>query len=238
MPPTFPRPPSGTPADGPGDGPGDGPDGRPGGPGGDPLAVPGEFRPGGVRVLAVAWWVLAAVLAADLLLNSDLPGELPGALAGVALLGLSCALVHALFWHPAVRADVTGVELVNVWRRVHLPWSTLTDLDTRWALTLEAGGRRWTAWAAPASGRRFRAVQRREAPWAARGAEGIEGSRAPGSSAGEAAVLVESRWERWRTAPTAERATGTGETRTAWCPSSLVPTAVSLALLLLALLLP
>lgn len=156
-----------------------------------------QFRPGGVRVLAVGWWVIAALLALDLLLR----GGSGAAAAGVPLLALSCAVVHALFWYPAVVVDDDGVDLVNVARSVRLPWSVVEDVDTRWALSLDAGGRRWTSWAAPASGRRIRPVSRRDTPWAERGAEGIAGSRAPGSSAGEAAVMVETRLQAWRDRP-------------------------------------
>jgi hypothetical protein len=147
-----------------------------------------------VRVLAVGWWVLSALLAGDLMLR----GGLGVVLVGVPVLALSCAVVFAMFWYPAVLVDDDGVELVNVARRVRLPWSSVEDVDTRWALTLEAAGRRWQSWAAPASGRRLRPVSRRETPWAEPGAEGIAGSRAPGSSAGEAAVMVTTRWQTWR----------------------------------------
>jgi hypothetical protein len=166
----------------------------PSAPGSSEPSPPGVYRPSGVRVLAVTWWVLAVVLGGDLLLR----GSAGAALVGVALLALSCAVVHAMFWYPAVLVDDDGVDLVNVARRVRLPWSAVEAIDTRWALSLDAAGRRWTSWAAPASGRRLRPVTRRETPWAEPGAEGIAGSRAPGSSAGEAAVLVGTRWQTWR----------------------------------------
>lgn len=165
---------------------------------------PAEFRPGGVRVLAVVWWVFAGYLVLDLALRGQ-PTQL---VLGAPLVLLSAVVVHALFWHPAVRVDADGVELVNVLRTVRIPWAQLADTDTRWALTLLADGRRWTAWAAPSSGRRYRPVQRREAPWVDRDADDITGSRAPGSSAGEAAVLVETRWRSWQERPGAAATSG------------------------------
>lgn len=165
------------------------PEPGPGDPGGRVV-----FRPGLGRLLAVGWWALTAVLAVDLVRR----GEASSALLGVPLLAFSAALVHALFWYPAVAVDDDGVELVNVLRRVRLPWASLQDLDTRWTLTVEAGERRWTSWAAPASGRRVRPVSRRDAPWVEPGADAIAGSRAPGSSAGEAAILVGTRWQVWQ----------------------------------------
>lgn len=161
----------------------------------DPSPASSVYRPGAVRALAVGWWLLAALLAADLVLRG---GQGSGLLPGLAVLLFSCALVHALFWQPEVRVDADGLELVNVLRRVRLPWASVEDLDTRWALSIGAGERRWTSWAAPASGRRIRPVSRRETPWAEKGAEGIAGSRAPGSSAGEAAVLVGAAWQTWK----------------------------------------
>ena len=167
--------------------------GRP--PGAPSTGTVGVYRPGTVRVLAVGWWLLAGLLGGDLLLRGE-PGE--GWAVGLALLVFSCALVHALFWQPEVRVDAEGLDLVNVLRAVRLPWAVVEDLDTRWALSVGAGGRRWTSWAAPASGRRVRPVSRRETPWAEKGAEAIAGSRAPGSSAGEAAVLVGAAWQTWK----------------------------------------
>ncbi len=204
---------------------------EPGGP------VPTTYRPGAVRALAVGWWVLAALLAADLTLRGD-PGWGWG--VGLALLGFSCALVHALFWQPEVRVDPDGLVLVNVLRRVRLPWSALEDLDTRWALSVGAAGRRWTSWAAPASGRRVRPVSRRETPWADRHAEGIAGSRAPGSSAGEAAVLVETAWQTWRDRRGAETTPGAGastDPEVGWNRAVLASLGVTGAVLVVAVLL-
>lgn len=169
-----------------------------------PTGEPDEFRPGAVRVLAVVWWAFAGYLVLDLVLRGQ-PGQL---VLGLPLLLLSAVAVHALFWYPAVRVDADGVELVNVLRTVRIPWASVEDTDTRWALSLLAAGRRWTAWAAPSSGRRLRPVQRRDAPWLPRDADSVAGSRAPGSSAGEAAVLVETRWQTWKDRPRSAPAAG------------------------------
>lgn len=192
--------------------------------------LPSEYRPGGARVLALGWWLLAALLTADLLWR----GDAGAVLVGVSLLGLSCAVVHALFWQPAVRVDDDGVELVNVLRRVRLPWASVQELDTRWALSLVADGRRWTSWAAPASGRRVRPVSRRETPWAERGAEAIAGSRAPGSSAGEAAVLVGTRLQAWREAHPGATTGGGGPPQVGWNTAVLVSLGATSALVVAA----
>lgn len=205
----------------------------PGAPDGGPAAA--EYRPGGVRVLAVGWWLLSAFLVVDLLRRGAPTGA---GLLGLAVVLLGCAVVHALFWQPRVRVDATGAELVNVLRVARLPWAAVTDVDTRWALTLEAGGRRFTSWAAPASGRRVRPVSRRETPWADPGATAIAGSRAPGSSAGEAAVLVGNAWQAWREQPNALRRAQAGEpVSVRWNPRGAVPLAAAVVLLLAAVLL-
>lgn len=201
----------------------------------DASPPPSVYRPGAVRALAVGWWLLAALLAGDLVLRGD-PGS--GRLPGLAVLLLSCAVVHALFWQPEVRVDADGLELVNVLRRVRLPWDSVEDIDTRWALSIGAGDRRWTSWAAPASGRRVRPVSRRETPWAEKGAEGIAGSRAPGSSAGEAAVLVGAAWQTWkdrgRPATIASGSEGPGGPQVGWNHGVLLSLGVTTGLLLVA----
>lgn len=205
----------------------------------EPPSSAARYSPGGVRVLAVGWWLLSAVLAGDLLLQSE-PG--PGLLVGLAVLAFGSAVVHALFWQPSVGVDDDGVELVNVLRRVRLAWASVEDVDTRWALTVRAGGRRWTSWAAPASGRRVRPVSRRETPWADPGAEGIAGSRAPGSSSGEAAVLVGSRWQTWKDGPAgpdggrAHDAAGEDGPRVRWNRPVVLSLGISGGLVLVALL--
>lgn len=188
-----------------------------------------SYRPGAVRLLAVGWWALALLLGGDLLLRGE-PGA--GWALGLSLLVLSAVLVHALFWQPEVRVDADGLELVNVLRRVRLPWSAVEDLDTRWALSVGVGGRRWTSWAAPASGRRMRPVSRRETPWAERGAEGIAGSKAPGSSAGEAAVLVENAWQTWKDRPGPREGAGPADVQVRWNLPAVVPLALAAAAVL------
>lgn len=194
------------------------------------MTGPAELHPGAVRVLAVLWSVFAAFLAQDLVRRGE-PDEL---LLGLPLLALSVCAARALFWQPAVRVSDEHVELVNVWRTVRLPWSSVQDLDTRWAFTVLADDRRWTAWAAPSSGRRVRPVRRRETPWVQPGDEWIEGSRAPGSTAGEAALLVGVRWEVWRQRPAPQR-TGTGAgVQVRWNTGTAASLVLSAALVVLA----
>ncbi|XGX80091.1 hypothetical protein LQK93_02915 [Terrabacter sp. BE26] len=90
-----------------------------------------------------------------------------GALAGLGLLvsGLlttprswtlisTVVLALVLLWlfvvRPSVIVHAEGVRLVNPMRVVDLTWPVITEVRSRWALELVAGGRRYTAWGVPA----------------------------------------------------------------------------------------
>lgn len=106
-----------------------------------------EFRSRFSRGLAIALWGLCAIVAGSLPF-SDQPR--------VWLLGfvpLAAAwLVYLAYWRPRVRVDRDGVEFVNTLRTVHVPWSALEQVETRFALTLVTARGRFVATAAPAPG--------------------------------------------------------------------------------------
>ena len=87
----------------------------------------------------------------------------------VALVLFGLAATWAIFVRPAVLLDVGGVTVRNVVRDVHIPWTTLTHVQTRWNLKVFAGDRGFTAWAisspvgrpSGASGGRFRVLSPR-----------------------------------------------------------------------------
>ena len=154
------------------------------------------YRPLVARVLlgtaaAVGvWWVV------DLLLRQRF---------GVALLVLlwlvaALAALGALFWRPAVVVDGEGAELRNVFRDVRVPWSVLTDIETRYSLTLVVTGRRYASWAAPASGRPPRRRPSDVGPGVEPDVEAVAASSHTRSPSGAAAFLVAERWDTWRRA--------------------------------------
>jgi len=57
------------------------------------------------------------------------------------------AVAWSVFVRPAVLLDVGGVTLRNVVRDVHIPWTRLTDVTSRWNLKVFAGDKGYTAWA-------------------------------------------------------------------------------------------
>lgn len=129
----------------------------------DPLPGDGPqartYRPGTSWLYAVAFAVLALWWVGALVADGD--GD---TLAVVAPYLVAAALVvDALLWQPCVRADPHGVLLRNVVREVAVSWAAVTAVHTRFALTVEVEGRRFGAWAAPATGGR-RASRRAPRP--------------------------------------------------------------------------
>lgn len=93
-----------------------------------------------------------------------------GAVTGLAGLGLlvpvlltsprswplisAIVLVLVLVWlfvvRPCVVIHAEGVRVVNPMRTTELTWPVITEVRSRWALELVAGGTRYTAWGVPA----------------------------------------------------------------------------------------
>ncbi len=106
------------------------------------------FRPP-VGVLVTVLWAVVTVVwlgAAALAGWRSLLVQLPVAL-------LVAGLVYATCTRPLVAVGPDGVLLRNVLRDVRVPWPALEAVETKYALTLTAGGRRFAAWAAPAPSR-------------------------------------------------------------------------------------
>lgn len=155
------------------------------------------------RRLAVGLWVLVAVLLASSLLIDPAPVKLLGLVPAAfgVLVGWSA------LWHPNVVVDDDGVEVVNVFSTVIVPWAALVHVDTRFALTLVTPGRKVAAWAAPAPGRAGTAVARRREQRHGRTSTvpvAGQGERRAGdllaTDSGDAAYLVRERWEELREA--------------------------------------
>lgn len=115
-----------------------------------PAAAGRVFRPrsslaavivGALVALAWAWAAVAA-------------GGVPGLARQVPGILLAATGAYAVLVRPSVEVGPAGVTLRNVVRDVDVPWAALAEVRTRYALMLvTTDGRRFTAWAAPASGR-------------------------------------------------------------------------------------
>lgn len=159
---------------------------------------PQVFRPLFVRVLSVVVWVTVAVFAT--MSFSDGAGL---GLRSLPPLLLVAVVAYALFWRPCVRVDNDSVTLVNVLRDVHVPFGALEAVTTRFALAVRTPSGDYTAWAAPAPGRTSSmGLARRDATaFTHLGVDleaGLQSSAAPNTDSGGAALLVQHRWERWR----------------------------------------
>ncbi len=157
-----------------------------------------EFRPGFGRGLTVA----VAVAGVAVLLFVSATSGIDDALATLPWVLLSAVAAWAIFWRPCVVVSDGGVRLINVTRTIDAPWPSITDIETRYALTLVTAYGRFAAWAAPApgAGTALRTAMRSR-PRATDGDEDITavtmGDMA-GTASGDAATIVRRRWERLR----------------------------------------
>lgn len=161
----------------------------------DPTVV---FRARSGRVLTVAVAALCAVAWLVTLVQSPVDG-----LRWAPALALPALVVWMVLGRPAVVVSDGGVELRNVVRTVHLPWTAIQRIDTKYALTLHTAYGTYGAWAAPAPSR----VQTLDA-----GPQDLAhlpestyiGGARPGdlitSASGQAAAHVRRRWESLRDA--------------------------------------
>ena len=129
------------------------------------------------------------------------PGEMVPFVAPVVLV---VVWTWAAYWRPAVIVTPAGVELRNVTRTVHLPWPTITLVDTRFALTLHTAYGAYSAWAAPAPSR-SRVVNRdqselRHLPQDLLQDGTIGPGDLPSSASGAAALIIRRRWAELRDA--------------------------------------
>jgi hypothetical protein len=159
-----------------------------------------RFRPLFGRILTV---VVAVVCTAGLV-GVLLTGE-PVTIARTAPPTLLLAVVcWALFWRPGMSVRPEGVEVVNILRSWAIAWPAIESLDTRFALTIRAAGRRIPVWAAPAPGVRGAASLHRadvsnlrESAYAG---ESVRPGDAVNTPSGQAAEIVRTHWESLRDA--------------------------------------
>lgn len=108
-----------------------------------------SLRPRSARPTAI---ILAAVAVFGAILLGRSGVAFFDILFGIGAMALIGFLGYWLFWLPEVLIDDFGLTLVNPVRTVQIPWRELGDVSTRYSLTVQAAGRKFGAWAAPASG--------------------------------------------------------------------------------------
>ncbi|MHA3947063.1 PH domain-containing protein [Cellulomonas bogoriensis] len=194
-----------------------------------------EFKARSGRVLTVAVAVLCGIGLATAALDDP-----AAALRYAPALVLPAALVWLLLGRPAVVVSDGGVDLRNVVRTVHLPWTAIERVDTKYALTLETAYGTYAAWAAPAPGRASTLGAGPQDLAHLPESTYIGGGARPGdlitSASGQAAAHVRRRWEELHEAghlddPRLER----GRPQVTW---HLLPAATVLGLAALAVIAP
>jgi hypothetical protein len=161
------------------------------------VTVVEEFRPTFGRGLAV----IVAVLGAAVLVFVAATSGLSDALVTVPWVLLFAACCWAIFWNPRVVVSDGGVRLVNITRTIDVPWPAITDIETRYALTLVTAYGRFAAWAAPApsaGGALRTAMRSRPRAGAGDDVEAVTMGEIPGTASGDAAMIVRRRWDRLR----------------------------------------
>ena len=105
--------------------------------------APHVFRQHSSVVLASVCGVTGLFLLLSLARSwADYPRPL---FAAWVVIGL--AFAWSVFVRPVVRFDIGGVTVRNVVRDVHIPWTAVTDVSSRWNLKVIAGDKSYTAWA-------------------------------------------------------------------------------------------
>lgn len=111
------------------------------------VGTPTVFRP-----RAGVWFTAIAVIIAGGGLISEVAGDgTAGLLRGWPLIVVAFG-GWWLFWYPAVIFEDRAVTLRNPLATIRVPWATLIDVDTKYALKLVTTSGSHTAWAAPAPG--------------------------------------------------------------------------------------
>ena len=105
------------------------------------------FRSRVAPMMAVAWYLLAALGAWDLIRRGE-GREVP---IGLVILALVTIVVYAIASRPAVIAGPSGVLLRNVLRDVWLPWHDVKSIEAKWSLSVATQDRTFGSWAVSGS---------------------------------------------------------------------------------------
>lgn len=158
--------------------------------------APTTFRPGFGRVLCVIVVAIAVAGLAGFVVTADLIGLLRYGW-GLALLA---AVAVALFWLPSLAVAEHEITVKNVFSTLHVPWTAIERIDTKYALTLYTPLGRIAAWASPAPSRY--AGQVSSSRDAGLPGAGLGGSIRPGdllnTASGAAAYVIRSHWDQLR----------------------------------------
>ncbi|CAN5350455.1 hypothetical protein BH09ACT1_BH09ACT1_27050 [soil metagenome] len=100
------------------------------------------------RVISVLLVVICVTVEVALVSYGNV-GVLLRATPAVAFVALGS---YVFFWAPLVRINPTDIEIINPLRTHTIGWRAVTDISTRWNLTVMTANRSIEAWAAPSRG--------------------------------------------------------------------------------------
>lgn len=113
------------------------------------MTNPEVFRPR-ARFAIAAVLILQSVLLAWQI--SSTGGNLSGLQASAAFVTASAA-IWLLFIRPKIVFFDEGLTIVNPLTKVTIPWSSVDEINSQLAFSIKVGGKKISAWAAPAPGR-------------------------------------------------------------------------------------
>ena len=122
------------------------------------------------------------------------------AIRSLPVIALLVFIVVILFWLPRVEIDEGGVRIINVIRTHYVSWGAISRIDTRYALTLFVGEKKYVAWGATAPGRHAAFFATRDQGTHLPESTYLAGTVRPGdlvtSDSGAAAAVIRQRWEK------------------------------------------
>ncbi|MEY3909155.1 MAG: hypothetical protein RLZZ90_1062 [Actinomycetota bacterium] len=113
------------------------------------MTNPDTFRPKARFAIAAVLMLQSVLLAWQITLMGD---EHSGLIAAAAFVAANTA-IWLLFVRPKIVFFDEGLTIVNPLTEVTIPWLAVDELDSQLAFSVRAGGKKFSAWAAPAPGR-------------------------------------------------------------------------------------
>ena len=113
------------------------------------MTNPQAFRPKARFAIAFVLILQTVLLAWQILSIGD---ERSGFIAAAAFAAANTA-IWLLFVRPKIVFFDEGLTIVNPLTEVTIPWSAVDQVDSQLAFSVRAGGKKFSAWAAPAPGR-------------------------------------------------------------------------------------
>lgn len=169
------------------------------------MTNPEVFRPKSRFAIAFVLILQTVLLVFQIV---GLEEEQSGFIAAAAFVAANTA-IWLLFLRPKIVFFDEGVKIVNPLTEVTIPWSAVESIDSQLAFSVRVGGKKFSAWAAPAPGRQHsRTLHSSEFKGLGLSAAGsMRLSDSPRSDSGVATFLARQRLEAFKQSENAASAT-------------------------------